>query len=505
MTITVLIALTLSAAVYLYIGFAIGKQNRGLADLFPIIFGRNARVNTVDEFTTSTVATTVSLATIVIAYFELAGYFGLYLLWTAVTTAIGMVLVSFAAKRIWEKLSLYDHRPSLHEFLGIEFNSKTVVLVASACTSIGFLLIFATELIVGSRFLAKLVPQIPEWVTVVFLSTVGFIYTMVGGFRAVIKTDQVQMKMIWGLIVVLGGYYIYHIFNVGIGPSLTNIPATIWDFSPRAGLGFFLIGITIMNIPTHISNMSVWQRISGAQNPETVVKGFQRSIWSISSSWSLLAILACMAYMIVTPGDSQALLTDLLIEISSSAMGLIVLFIIVLGLYGAMLSTASTNLLVVAHTVSEDILAKFKSTPLAERIKSKKEFFTSRVILVVSALVAVFFVEGLKYFGFSIADLVFAIYGGALALFPPIIIALYGSRDRLARLSHFANAAVMLGFTFGWGVAIYGKLIGSGNLIFLSPVFSISVSFLIILTGFLATKRQGTEKSIRNKKGTYPL
>ncbi len=489
MSVIVLSALILSAALYLYIGFIAGRQNKGLADLFPILFGRNARVNTVDEFATSTVATTVSLATIILAYFELAGYFGLYLLWTAVTTAIGMLLMCFTANRIWEKLSLYDHRPSLHEFLGVEFNSQAVVLVASACTSIGFLLIFATELIVGSRFLAYLVPEIPEWITVIFLSTVGFVYTAIGGFRAVIKTDQIQMKMIWGLIIILVCYYLYHILNSGIEASIANVPSGVLDFSPRPGLGFFLLGITIMNIPTHISNMSIWQRISGAQNPKTIIAGFRRSIWSISFSWGLLALLACMAYMVVTPESNQTLLSDLLITIGNSPMGLIVLFIVVLGLYGAMLSTASTNLLVVAHTVSEDILAKYKSAPLSERVKSKKEVWTSRLILAISALIAVFLVEGLKYLGFSIADLVFAIYGGALSLFPLIITALFSNRNRLARLSSYANAAVIFGFTFGWGAAIYGKSIGNSNLIFLSPGFSISISFVILLVGILITKR----------------
>jgi Na+/proline symporter len=487
MTTVVLLALLISAVVYLLVGFAAGRYNKSLADLFPIILGKNARVNTVDEFATSTVATTVSLATIVLAYFELAGYFGLYLLWTAVTTAIGMVLVSYASTRIWEKINAYDHRPSLHEFLGVEFDSKAVVLVASACTSIGFLLIFATELIVGSRFLARLIPTIPEWITVVFLSGVGLVYTLVGGFRAVIKTDQIQMKMIWGLIIVLGGYYAYHILTGNQSTTASNMSA-VFDFSPRAGLGFFLLGVAIMNIPTHISNMSVWQRISGAQQPETVMKGFKQSIWSISLSWGVLAVLACMTYLIVTPQSNQTLLTDLLIVISSSPIGKVVLFFVVLGLYGAMLSTASTNLIVVAHSISEDILAKFKTTTLVERIQSKKEFLSSRIILLASALVAVLLVEGLKYFGFSIADLVFAIYGGALALFPPILFALYSRREQLTKLSKFANAAVILGFTFGWGAAIYGKIIGNANLVFLSPGFSIATSFLILILGLITKK-----------------
>ncbi|MFN3299832.1 MAG: hypothetical protein ACK41Z_06530 [Sediminibacterium sp.] len=486
MTVIVVVALLLSAIIYLYVGFSLGNKNKSLADLFPIIFGRTAKVNTVDEFSSSTTATTISLATVVLAYFELAGYFGVWLLWSVVTTAIGVFLFSVVSKRIWEKMNNYSHRPSMHEFIGVEFNSKLASLVASICTSVGFLLIFATELTVGSKFLAGLVPSIPQWITVVFLSAIGFVYTLLGGFRAVIKTDQYQMKFIWALIIILGGYYIYYLFqNGGLQINLNKMPSKMLDFSAKQGLGFFLLGLAVMNIPLFISNMSMWQRVSGVHQPEVVIKGIKKSIWSVTLSWTLLSLLACFAYMIVTPTTNQTLLTDLLVAISGSALGKVVLFFVVVGLYGAMLSTASTNLIVVGHTISEDIFAKLRKGNLDERVNSKKEFLISRFILFGSTLLAIFLVEGLKYFGFSIADLAFSIYGGALALFPPIIAALYSNRGKLQMLSGYATFSVILGFFSGWTAAIYGKVINDGNLIFLAPCFSILVSGIIIITGFI--------------------
>jgi len=486
----ILSALVISAILYLLIGFLIGRKNKSIADLIPIVFRKNANVKTPEEFPSSTVATTVSLATIVLAYFELAGYFGLYLLWTAITTAIGMYLVSKLSNRIWNKLNEYKHRPSLHEFLGTEFASKKIVFVASMCTSIGVLMIFATELIVGSRFLAALVPEIPQWITVIFLSTVGCVYTVAGGFRAVIKTDQLQMKLIWGLIIVLIGFYLYYfISNDDLTSSIKNMPENILGLHSRPGLIFFLIGIAIMNIPTHLSNMSVWQRISGSNEPEVVTKGFKRSIWSISFCWALLVLLACFAYAIVTPESNTNLLTDLLIVMNESVVGKVCLFFVTLGLYGAMLSTASTNLIVVAHTVSEDILPSSKKKGISERINTPRELTKSRAIIFFSALIAIFLVEGLKYIGFSIADLVFAIYGGALALFPLILFALFNQKEKTSLLSLYGTLAVILGFTMGWGAAIYGKLIGNSNLIFLSPTFGIVSSGICLLIGIIRLKK----------------
>ncbi len=485
----VIIALLVSSLLYIYIGISLKKKNKSIADFLPISKQKSeAKISSIDEFSTSTVATTVSLATIVLAYFELAGYFGFVLFWTVITTTIGMLLVSLFAKRIWNKMSVYEYKPSLHEFLGIEYNSKSVAMVASICTSLGFLLIFATELIVGSRFLAGLVPAIPEWVTVVFLTFVGFFYTL-SGFRTVVRTDQLQMKMIWAFIGALGVFYTYHVVTSDWQANWAKLPENIQKVKLDSSLWAFVIGIAIMNIPTHISSMAVFQRISAAESPEIVTKGFKRSIWGIALSWGLLVLLACFSYMIVTPESNETLLTELLISISSTVLGKLVLFISVLGLFASMLSTASTNLIVVTHTLSEDVFAKFKRKSLSDRIKSKKELNFSKGILISSALVAIFLVEGLKQIGFSIADLVFAIYSGSLVLFPLIIVSLFYGRERLKKISVFASLAVIFGFIFGWGSAIYGKVFDIGNLIFLSPAFGIGVSATFILIGFVFSKK----------------
>lgn len=490
MELIVILALIFSSLLYIYIGLSLKKKNKSIADFLPLSkFESQARISSVNEFSASTVATTVSLATIVLAYFELASYFGFILLWTVITTTIGMLLVSVFSKRIWDKMSVYDNKPSLHEYLGIEYNSKSVAMVASICTSLGFLLIFATELIVGSRFLAGLVPEIPEWVTVIFLTFVGFFYTL-SGFKTVIKTDQLQMKMIWGFIGALAIYLAYHIITSDWQKNWANLPENIKHINLNSSLWPFIIGIAIMNIPTHISSMAVFQRISAAETPEIVTKGFKRSIWGISLSWGFLVVIACLSYMVVTPKSNQTLLTELLITISSSVFGKIILFISVLGLFASMLSTASTNLIVVTHTLSEDVFAKFNKKTLNERIGSKKELNFSKGILIFSALLAIFLVEGLKLIGFSIADLVFAIYSGSLVLFPLILISLFLGRERLKLISKYATLAVILGFIFGWGSAIFGKITGDNNLIFLSPAFGISVSGIFIILGLILNNKK---------------
>ena len=161
MSFIVISALLLAFLVYIGVGIFVGRQTRGVADLLPMGFGRQARIENPAEFSASTVATTISLATVVMAFFELAQSMGVWLFWTVATTSFGLLVVRVFARRIWVRLSTYDHRPTLHEFLGREYDSRVLSYVGAVFTSLGFLGAFAVELTVGSRLFAALVSDVP--------------------------------------------------------------------------------------------------------------------------------------------------------------------------------------------------------------------------------------------------------------------------------------------------------------------------------------------------------
>jgi len=484
----VIASLLLVLVAYMTIGIFVGRRTRSVADLFPLVLSRQARVNNSSEFSSSTVATTVSLATVIMAFFELAQYLGVWLFWTVFTTSAGLFVVRIFAKKIWDRLSSYSYRPSLHQFLGKEFNSQMLSYVGAICTSLGFLGAFAVELTVGAKFFASLIPGVSAWAVVVVLSVVAFIYTAVGGFRAVIITDRVQMFSIWLLLILLPVFYIYYIAtHGGWSQNFAKIPQGTLDFSYREGLVSFLLGIFVINVPAFISDMSIWQRIAGAQKNQTVIGGLWKSVFGSAATWGGFALLACFVFMIVEPAEGANPLFSLLNVIGGSkgVLPACVLGVSVVGLYGAMLSTTSTQLIAVSHSLYEDIFSHFRKRSLAERLDSKSELRISRCILVLSAIISTILVHLLSIAGFSIADLVFAIYGAQLGLCPLVISALIMKRDRLRTLSVWAAFAISAGFITGWGCAVYGRFAGRTNLVFLAPVASLIVSSLFIGIGFL--------------------
>jgi Na+/proline symporter len=481
-------ATAISMTVCLAIGVHHSLRVRLLGDILPIIFGRAARVASHREFSASTVAATISLATVVVAFYELVPALGLWLIWPALTTAAGLGAFGLLAKRIWRKLSDYEFRPTLHAYLGREYGSKHLAFVASACTAVGYLTAFAVELTVGSRFLAPLLPGVPTILIVVIMAAVSFVYTGLGGFRTVVVTDRLQMGFIWLMLASTGAYYAVVIHGQGMAASIGRIPVELRTFSWQSGRLSFVLGILVMNLLTYVSNMGLWQRIAGSRSADIVSRGLWSSVLSSAVSWSLLALAAVGAYMLVAPITGENLLVTALKSMQASMFGLCVIFCVVLGLLGAMLSTASTQLMAVSHTIYEDLISPFRAADLRERAGMHKEVLFSRGILMVSAVGSVGVVEVLRVVGFSVADLAFAIYGAALGLVPPILATLYLPRSITNRLSGAAILAIILGFSSCWSVATYGRLRGNGSIVFLSPIVSTVVASIIMVIGSLLVR-----------------
>ena len=483
-----------AAGLALLVGFRQYAHTRTLSDLLPVRRGGRARVKTQVEFSSTTVASTISLATLILAYYELAATMGLWLLWTVVTTAIGILGVRVVANRIWEKLRQYGTRiPTLHEFLGTEYQSSTTAFIGAIATSLGYLGAFAVELTVGSRLFAGLIPHVPTLGVVIVLAMIGLLYTSAGGFRAVVITDRIQMVAIWVFIAAFTLHYAMTIAHARTSSAvLGNLPQGSLNFSMRPGLIPFLAGVAVMNIPIYVADMGMWQRVTSTTTPSYTTIGLVKSAASASLSWGLLAMLAILAPAVARSPEGVNPLLPVLWGLAAPAtwLSVVILFLAIVGLYAAMMSTASTLLIVVSHTFYEDIIARWKSASPEERAESSVSLRWARGILVLAAIVSIAIVEILARAGFSIADFVFAIFGAQLGLFPAVYLALSWERSRLRKLSTAAVWSIGSGFIMGWVSALSGKLLHVDNLVFLAPVVSLTTSSLSLGIGVYCAARR---------------
>lgn len=263
------------------------------------------------------------------------------------------------------------------------------------------------------------------------------------------------------------------------------------DFTWREGLSAFLLGIALINIPTFLGDMAVWQRISGSRDERTVTEGLTKSTTGAAASWTALALIACTVSILTPFKEGTNPLATYLGELGSSGgvLASVAFFAIVAGLYAATLSTASTLLMAAGHTLHLDLLRSGQNR--AELSESSSELRVSRILLIAVSAVAVVIVEALQAVGYTIADLVLAVFGAQLGLVPVVLLALFVDPRLTKSIGNYAAGAALAGFASGWLLAGYGKLVGDGNLVFLSPAASLGMSAIICLVGWLLNRRTG--------------
>ena len=221
----------------------------------------------------------------------------------AIGTIIARILVSFIFIKPY-----YDYRVvSIYEFLLIRFGEKTrngasiVFLITRALASGARLYVAAIVLVLGYEmfFHVKLTPGQEMWIYIgALIVLTGFtaFYTAMGGIKAVVWTDLIQVVLMFSAL----GFAIYGLIHIIPGGWATAVqrarevipnPATIADKGPAAAaqearntashaLEFFNSGLT--------PGAGLWGNIKGVLNIEYTVFAML-----IASTFTTMATHGC--------------------------------------------------------------------------------------------------------------------------------------------------------------------------------------------------------------------
>ncbi|MEJ2543483.1 MAG: hypothetical protein P8Y99_05400 [Calditrichaceae bacterium] len=284
-----------------------------------------------------------------------------------------------------------------------------------------------------------------EW-SLIISGLLILIYMVLGGYVAVAYNDVVRaIIMLIGLAVLP----IVGLFALGGINSLFNIlynfnPTLIDPFSLSAGaiIGFVGIGLGSPGQP-HI----VVRYMSIDQSKNLTYSAIVGTIWN--TVLGIGAVCIGLVGRAVFPEINSLPDNDpemIYLVLSSKYFGTLFYGLLVGGIFAAILSTADSQLLVVASTFVRDIYEKVwrKNRNLPEISKLK----LSRVVVVVSGIVAI-------VLAYLAQDLVFWLvlfaWGGLGASFgPAIILSLYWK--------HTSKAGIIAGMISGTLITIIWKL-----------------------------------------------
>jgi sodium/proline symporter len=335
---------------------------------------------------------------------------------------------------------------TLLDYFESRFNDSRHLLRATGAVIIAIFLTayVAAQLNAGAKSLS-IALEIPLLISLVISAAVILIYIVLGGYIAVAYNDVVRAVIMLVALVVLPVLGLIKIG--GLGALLETLqalqPEYIDPLALGAGaiIGFLGIGLGSPGQP-HIV-----VRYMSIEDPDKLrSSAVIGTFWNVILGWGAL-IIGLLARAMFPAVESLTLDQEMAyLMLSSELFGPALYGLLVGGIFAAILSTADSQLLVVASTFSRDIYEKI--VMYGRPIDERKKLMLSRLVVVVAGLVAM-------VLAYLAKDLVFWLvlfaWGGLGASFgTALILSLYWPRT--------GKYGVLCGFVTGTLITIVWKL-----------------------------------------------
>ena len=491
----ILAAIAIYLIMVVYIGFKFSKGNSDSADFY--LGGRK-----MGPFVTAMSAEASDMSS-----YLLMGLPGLAYLcgvcevgWTVLGLAVGTYLNWLLVAKRLRRYSAKIDAITVPEFFSKRFHDKKNIL--SAIAAVVIIVFFIPYTASGFAACGKLFNSLSDgninYTTAMIVSAVIIVtYTVMGGFKAVSTTDFIQsIVMTVALIIVV-------FFGVSVAggwdkvwKNAKEIPSYLSftdTFDPASGSSVSYGGI--VNI---ISTLAWGLGYFGmphillrfmAIEDENKLKLSRR----IASIWVVIAMaVAVLIGMIGRAMTDKAGAIDYLNDSSKSesiivkiaellsqngVLAAIVAGVILAGILAATMSTADSQMLAAASSVSQNIVGEF----FGKKLTDKQNLWFARATILVISIIAVFLALDPNSSVFSIVSFAWAGFGGAFGAV--MLLALFWKR---------ANTQGALAGMIGGGATVFiwkflvRPLGGAFNIYELLPAFIVSMLLMVIVS--LVTK-----------------
>ena len=292
-------------------------------------------------------------------------------------TAFPMFFLIYLGKKIRNE---FPKGSSLIEFMRRKFGKSLFKLIL--LMTIFYMFIFLCAEVTAVAVLINYISGVELWITALLVLLATLTYTLYGGLKVSIFTDNIQMIVI-GIILLIAFYNIISFsseefslsFIQNVNPQFLSI-----SYIPNytAGITFF-----IAVAATNLFHQGNWQRVYAAKNNEILKKSL------IISFFAIIPIVLFMGFtgLVAVSVDSNVIpdlgFFSLLLKDQTKFLSII---IIILGL-SLTISTVDTLVNAISSLIIVDAKATFNFSKNTDYLKLSKYFiiFLSFIVFVVAS------------------------------------------------------------------------------------------------------------------------
>ena len=292
-------------------------------------------------------------------------------------TAFPMIFLIYLGKKIRNE---FPQGSSLIEFMRKKFGKSLFKLIL--LMTIFYMFIFLCAEVTAVAVLINYISGTELWITALIVLFATLSYTLYGGLRASIFTDNIQMIVIGVLLVVTVSYIISFTENefsfAFIEEKNPQLLSSSYIPNYTAGLTFF-----IAVAATNLFHQGNWQRVYAAKDYQTLKKSLIISFFIIVPIVFFMGFAGMVSFSI-NPGNRPDLgFFSLLLKERSELLSLI---IVILGL-ALTISTVDTLINAISSLFVVDGKTTFNLNKKTDYLKLSKYFiiFLSLIAFIIAS------------------------------------------------------------------------------------------------------------------------
>ena len=282
----------------------------------------------------------------------------------ALGTAFPMIFLIYLGEKIRKE---FPKGSSLIEFIRKKFGKSLFKLIL--LMTIFYMFIFLCAEVTAVAVLINFISGTELWITALIVLLATLTYTLYGGLRASIFTDNIQMIVIVVLLLISAAYIISFTGNEFSFAFVKekNPQLLSWSYVPSytAGLTFF-----IAVAATNLFHQGNWQRVYAAKDQKTLKKGLIISFFIIVPIVFFTGFTGMVSFSIDPANRPDLGFFTLLLKEQTEWLSLI---IVVLGL-ALTISTVDTLVNAISSLFVVDGKATFNFNKKTDYLRLSKYF-----------------------------------------------------------------------------------------------------------------------------------
>lgn len=493
--ICIIIAIIAYLGMMIYIGISYSKKNTQAAEFYlggrklgPLVTAMSAEASDMSSY--------LLMGLPGLAYLSGLSEVG----WTAIGLAIGTYLNwLFVSKRI-RRYSSRIGSFTLPEFFSRRYGDDRHILTCIA--AIVIVIFFVPYTASGFAACGKLFSTLfgmNYTIAMLLSAAVIVLYCTLGGFLAVSTTDLIQgITMSIALLIVVGfGAVVTGGFDsvFSAAKELPGYLSLVQSYSPQTGTASSYTPLMIISTLAwglgYFGMPHILLRFMAIEDEEKLTLSRR-----IATVWVVISMGVAVLIGVVGYGLSQAGILPILegsssetviIQIASVLSGYgilpaLIAGVILSGILAATMSTADSQLLAAASSISQNLVQDFGK----KKLETKTSLIIARFTVIAISLIAVFIAQDPNSSIFTIVSFAWAGFGAAFG--PVVLLALFWKRsNKQGALAGMIAGGVMV-FVWKYGIA---KLGGAFAIYELLPAFI--VALLVNVAVSLLTKEPEKE------------